>query len=473
MFKKHFLRLAVMGGILLAQTAVATDEFPVAVGRDSTVSGGAAYGGYNGIVAVMGDTLSQFNITAQLISYPNGLLGPRISLGRTGVFPGATPIFDDTNYLLVWKEFSGAVNGQFIDTSGGMVGPYFTIATGASTEERPGSSVIAMSDTAFLVAFVKTDGYLYGQRINRSGALLGGQIQISGNHARENSLAYDGANYLVTWVEDIPNNSKNIYGQFVSAAGSLVGGNFLIDGGPNLSDNPTSLAFDGTRYLLAYHEAPDTSPHSWTLVGRFITTAGTIEDLIVICDSTKAPFFPSVAFDGNDYLIMWTQFSTMTAMGRFWTTAGVPVDTPFVVFDHAAGRIPIGGVGFGGGRYLAVAARLDTSFTDGDVYARFIDPLTGVEGAGNSATAKVGLSRNRPNPFNQSTVISYQLPANIYVKLKVYDVLGRETATLMDGPQAAGSHSVKFNAGSLAGGVYFYRLQCGNNVETGKLVLLR
>jgi len=470
MLKKHFLRLAIMGGILLAQTAVATDEFPVAVGRDSTMSGGAAYGGYNGIVAVMGDTLSQFNITAQLISYPNALLGPRISLGRTGVFPGATPIFDDTNYLLVWKEFSGDFNGQFIDTSGGMVGPCFTIATGASTE-RPGSG-IAMSDTAFLVVFVKTDGYLYGQRINKSGVLLGGQIQISANHAREVSLAYDGANFLVAWVEDISDSDKDIYGQFVSAAGSLVGGNFLIDGGPNLSDNPTSLAFDGTRYLLAYHEVPDTT-QPWTLVGRFITTAGTIEDSIVICDSTKNPAFPSVAFDGDDYLIMWSQATTMSVMGRFWTPAGVPVDTPFVVFDHVADRIPIGGVGFGGGRYLAVAARLDTSFTDGDVYARFIDPLTGVEGAGNSATAKVGLSRNRPNPFNQSTVISYQLPANTYVKLKVYDVLGRETATLMDGPQAAGSHSVKFNAGSLAGGVYFYRLQYGDRVETRKLVLLR
>lgn len=471
MTRKHIVRLMMIGGFLLAQTAMATDEFPVAVGRDSTMTGGAVYGGFNGIVAVMGDTLGQLNITAQLISYPNALLGPRISLGRTGVFPGATPIFDGTNYLLIWRESTGDVNGQFIDTSGGMVGPYFTIATGAATG-RPGTSGIAMSDTSFLAVFVKNDGYLYGQRINRSGSLLGGQIQISGNHAREISLAYDGANYLAAWVEDAASSDKDIYGQFVSEAGSLAGSNFLIDGGPNSSDNPTSLAFDGARYLLAYHEAPDTSS-PWTLVGRFITTSGAIEDSIVICDPTKYPGYPSVAFDGNDYLIMWTQFSTMSVMARFWTPAGIPADTAFTAFGSVAGKIPVGGVGFGDGKYLAVIARMSAEFTDGDVYARFIDPLTGVEGAGSQAPARAALSQNRPNPFNPSTEISYQLPANTYVKMKVYDVLGREVATLVDGAQAAGSHRAKFNAGNLAGGVYFYRLQYGNRAETRKLVLLR
>lgn len=471
MFIKNIICLMMIGGALMAQVAVATDEFSVAVGPDSTMSGGAVYGGFNGIVAVMGDTLSQYNVTAQLISYPNALLGPRISLGRIGVFPGATPIFDGTNYLLVWNEFSGDFNGQFIDTAGSFVGSYFNIAAGVAIE-RSGNSGIAKSDTSFLAVFVKTDGHLYGQRLNRSGALLGGQILISSNHAREVSLAYDGANWLVAWVEDAATSDKDVYGQFVGEAGSLVGGNFLIDGGPNLSDNPTSLAFDGARYLLAYHEAPDTSS-PWTLTGRFITTSGAVEDSIVICDPSKVPGFPSVAFDGNDYLIMWTQFISMSVMARFWTPAGVPADTPFTAFAPVAGKIPVGGVGFGGGKYLAVIARVDSNFTDGDVYARFIDPLTGVEGAGNSAAAKAGLSQNHPNPFKQSTVISYQLPVNACVNLKIYDVLGREVATLMDGAQAAGSHSVKFNAGSLAGGVYFYRLQYGNNVETKKLIVLK
>lgn len=90
------------------------------------------------------------------------------------------------------------------------------------------------------------------------------------------------------------------------------------------------------------------------------------------------------------------------------------------------------------------------------------------------------LSQNFPNPFNPSTIISYQLPANSHVTLKVYDVLGREVETLVDGRQSAGNHAVKFEAKGLPSGVYFYRLsakplsgQAGNFIETKKLVMLK
>ena len=84
-----------------------------------------------------------------------------------------------------------------------------------------------------------------------------------------------------------------------------------------------------------------------------------------------------------------------------------------------------------------------------------------------------GLSQNYPNPFNPSTVISYQLPENGMVRLQVFDMLGREVATLVDGRISAGEHSVTFDAGNLSSGVYIYRLQAGNNVFTKKLTLIK
>ncbi len=80
---------------------------------------------------------------------------------------------------------------------------------------------------------------------------------------------------------------------------------------------------------------------------------------------------------------------------------------------------------------------------------------------------------NYPNPFNPSTVISYQLAVNSAVALRIYDVLGREVRTLVAGRQEAGKHSVTFDAGSLPSGVYFYRLSAGSFVQTKKLVLLK
>jgi len=85
------------------------------------------------------------------------------------------------------------------------------------------------------------------------------------------------------------------------------------------------------------------------------------------------------------------------------------------------------------------------------------------------------LSQNYPNPFNPETTINYQLPTSGFVALKVYDLLGREVATLVNEYKNAGSYNSQFSIRNyqLASGVYFYRLQSGNFSQTKKFVLLK
>jgi len=83
------------------------------------------------------------------------------------------------------------------------------------------------------------------------------------------------------------------------------------------------------------------------------------------------------------------------------------------------------------------------------------------------------LKQNYPNPFNPSTTIKYELPEAADVKLKVFDLLGREVSVLVNEIRSRGVHEVKFNGNNLASGVYLYRMQAGNYVETRKLLLVR
>lgn len=83
------------------------------------------------------------------------------------------------------------------------------------------------------------------------------------------------------------------------------------------------------------------------------------------------------------------------------------------------------------------------------------------------------LRQNYPNPFNPSTTISYRLATRSHVTLKVLDVLGREVATLVNGVEPPGYRAVNFSASNIVSGVYYYRLQVGNFIDTKKLLLLR
>ena len=90
------------------------------------------------------------------------------------------------------------------------------------------------------------------------------------------------------------------------------------------------------------------------------------------------------------------------------------------------------------------------------------------------APAHFALSQNYPNPFNPSTTIGFTLPSRASVTLRIYDMLGRNVATLVNGETLqAGTYSKVWNAADFAGGVYFYRLEAGQFTETRKIIFLK
>jgi beta-glucanase (GH16 family) len=112
----------------------------------------------------------------------------------------------------------------------------------------------------------------------------------------------------------------------------------------------------------------------------------------------------------------------------------------------------------------------DTMFVD---YIRVYQLSTGVNGGRDKTPMEFGLEQNYPNPFNPSSQIEFRIPESAYVSMKVLNTLGNEVSVLVSERKPAGSYSVRFDGSNLASGVYFYRLQAGDFVQTRKLLLLK
>lgn len=101
------------------------------------------------------------------------------------------------------------------------------------------------------------------------------------------------------------------------------------------------------------------------------------------------------------------------------------------------------------------------------------DPFEDMKAGNGSSPSELSLLGVYPNPFNPTTVLSYQLPSADKVKLSVYDMSGREVCELVNGRQAAGYYEAAFDGSGLASGIYIYRLTVGNYATAGKMLLLK
>ncbi len=196
----------------------------------------------------------------------------------------------------------------------------------------------------------------------------------------------------------------------------------------------------------------------------------------------------------NDHDASFANYPLITRAARspqeFWLTAGTwlvnsgPGDSIALATGTAASVITLpaggenrnpgisGGVGLGLVHIWSVWENNSTG--EWKLYGARADIGMGIEDSRPVAHV-FQLDQNYPNPFNPETAIGYRVPGtgDRVVTLKVYDVLGREVRTLVNGRQGSGYHRVSFNAGGLSSGVYIYRLQAGNWTASKKMVLAK
>jgi hypothetical protein len=115
----------------------------------------------------------------------------------------------------------------------------------------------------------------------------------------------------------------------------------------------------------------------------------------------------------------------------------------------------------------------DNDGTISDIGTYYYNHTEAVSGSETVIPNEFRLSQNFPNPFNPSTNISFSIPSRAFVSLKIFDIRGREIATLINEDLPAGLYTKKWDANSFSSGVYFYRIKAGNFIATKKLVLVK
>jgi hypothetical protein len=159
----------------------------------------------------------------------------------------------------------------------------------------------------------------------------------------------------------------------------------------------------------------------------------------------------------------------------------------FIMYQVRYGNNPEEGGGFDEGRYRTryIRPNPDGSYPrtytlTADVYTQNpplpieTPPLvTSVPSRQATVPASFALAQNFPNPFNPTTTIQFSLPAETFVTIKVYNIVGQTVATVLHDKRPAGTHAVAFDASHLPSGVYFYQINAGSFVQTKKMVVLK
>ncbi|MGD1047073.1 MAG: T9SS type A sorting domain-containing protein [Bacteroidota bacterium] len=397
--------------------------------------------------------LTNMNVTAFAVSGPNLFAGTNGGVflstdegtSWTAIDSGLTIGNITTLTISGTNLFAGGYGGVYLSTNNGT--SWKAVNTGLIDSNYV--RAIIVNDTNLVVGTSKQgidmDGYTYYY----------GSTFRSTNNGKSWTMTRNGLRGFISFTIK-PNNTGgiNIFAGTIAASyGAILGGVFLSsDNGIHWTnsglDNIVACSFavsdtnlfagaDGGGVILSTNNGT-----SWTAVNSGVSYY--VDALIV--NGTNL-FAGTAACNGSVFL--------STNNGTSWDKVNTGmINTNVYAFAIKGTNIFAG--------------------TNGGIWRRPLSEMvTSVDKFTKELPTHFNLDQNYPNPFNPSTNISFNLSSKSFVSLKVFDLIGREVATIVSEEMPAGRYSKQWNAASLSSGIYFYRLQAGSFTQTKKLVLLR
>ncbi|MFA5034092.1 MAG: T9SS type A sorting domain-containing protein [bacterium] len=383
--------------------------------------------------------------------------------------------FDGTNYLVVWVGAQRGIYGAQLNKNGEILKDILISDTTFAS-----SPALAFDGTNYLLTWAENtpipckyenDFSVYGVRISKQGVILDSIIQISDSNSCTSAVSFDGTNYLV--VSDSRPQEQNIYGTRVDKNGIVLDtSDIIISCHDSIRDKP-SISFDGTNYLVVWQDFRNGASD---IYGVRVNQQGTVLDStgIVISNAPGNQLNPSVAFDGNDYLVAWQDFRNPTDTSCIYATYvspdGVVLDTNGFIMSTSKRYLPRLAYGANKQCFLTYEGAVYTPNYNATRILGRICSKTGI--TENNILNSFGINVSS-NPFIKSTLLRYNLPIKSRVSLTIYDVCGRTIKTLINELKPAGSYSIPLSATDLKTGIYFVRLTADNTKLTKKLILMK
>ncbi|MBN1208055.1 MAG: tandem-95 repeat protein, partial [Myxococcaceae bacterium] len=310
----------------------------------------------------------------------------------------AAVAFDGTHFLVVWQDNRGSgfdIYGVRVSASGTVLDPSgLAISTATGHQRNP---ALAYDGTNYLVVWEDTRSSptsdIYGARVSPSGTVLdldGVGFCLRFNSQEQPAIAFDGTNYLVVWADSGTSAPRDIYGTRISTAGAVLDPSFIAINANAADQAAPALAFDGSNYLVVWSDWRNSTSD---IYGTRVSRTGAVLEAngTQIGGGAEAQTDAAVAFDGTNYLVVWSDyqlFPSSNLFARRVRTAGAPLDVAAITVSAASGNQQQASVVYNGTDFI-VAWQDSRSGTDMDIYAGRIT-RTGVPQDGDGFIVSAG-----------------------------------------------------------------------------------
>ena len=327
--------------------------------------------------------------------------------------------------------------------------------------------------------------FINGQNIGADIFGAGGQSQFAqsfyNNYLHTSFVGDVGSSFLLNGIPGDP-ISKNI--QFVLNAiyarspddiapyDSYASSIFIFFNGPKMAGiKAAAPTYKVVYFGFGFEQIPDNITRD-TLLSRIINYFD-VEPMVL--PSAPVLILPanSEVIDSASVLFVWQQSQPLVM--KYWIELDTTdqFTTPFINSEITDTTYLFTSLLSDKNYWWRVKALNPSGWGDYSEVRTFSTLFVGVGDDESQVPTEFSLEQNYPNPFNPSTKIAYSIAKESEVSLKIYDVMGREVAELVNGRQIAGAYNIEFDASSLASGTYFYKLIAGEFTSVKKMVLLK